>query len=178
MPPASLAVADPLPPRRADAAFLLSHPAHFLALGFGAGLSPVAPGTCGTLWAWMAFLLLQQWLAPAQMAWLVAVSLPLGWWACSVTARDLRSPDPCCIVWDEIACFWIVLWFVMPAGWLAQACAFLVFRVFDMAKPGPMGWADRRFKGTGWRGGFGVMIDDIVAAFCTLVVLALWRTLW
>ena len=177
MPPASYAVADPLPPRRPDTAFLLSHPAHVIALGFGAGLSPVAPGTCGTLWAWITFLVLQQWLDAGQLGELVALSLPLGWWACSVTARHLRSPDPSCIVWDEIACFWIVLWVLMPAGWLAQLCAFLVFRFFDMAKPGPMGWADRRFKGTGWRGGFGIMVDDAVAAFCTLVVLALWRTL-
>jgi phosphatidylglycerophosphatase A len=178
MPPASYAVPDPPAPRRADAAFMLSHPAHFVALGFGAGLSPVAPGTCGTLWAWIVFLVLQQWLDAGQMGELVALSLPLGWWACSVTARNLRSPDPSSIVWDEIACFWIVLWFVMPAGWEAQLSAFLVFRFFDMAKPGPMGWADRRFKCTGWRGGFGIMIDDIVAAFCTLFVLALWRALW
>ena len=178
MPSASYALSDPLPHRRADAAFLLSHPAHLVALGFGSGLAPFAPGTCGTLWAWAAFVVLQNWLDAGQMGELVALSLPLGWWACSVTARHLRSPDPSCIVWDEIACFWIVLWVLLPAGWLAQLCAFLVFRLFDMAKPGPMGWADRRFKGSGWRGGFGIMVDDVVAAFCTLLVLALWRTLW
>lgn len=178
MPPATYAADDPLPPRRPDAAFMLSHPAHLVALGFGAGLAPFAPGTCGTVGAWIAFLVLQHWLDAGQIGELVALSLPLGWWACSVTARNLRSPDPSAIVWDEIACFWIVLWVLMPAGWLAQLAAFLLFRVFDMAKPGPMGWADRRFKGVGWRGGFGIMVDDLVAAFCTLLVLALWRTLW
>jgi phosphatidylglycerophosphatase A len=178
MPPASYLLADPLPPRRATAAFMLAHPAHLVALGFGAGLAPVAPGTCGTLWAWIAFLVLQHWLAPGQIGELVALALPLGWWACTVTARHLHSPDPSSIVWDEIACFWIVLWLLMPAGWLAQLSAFLLFRFFDAAKPGPMGWADRRFKGAGWRGGFGIMVDDLAAAFCTLVVLALWKVLW
>ena len=178
MPPAALAIPDPLAPRRASAGFMLSHPAHLVALGFGAGLAPVAPGTWGTLLAWLSFVVLQQWLAPDQIGELIALSLPLGWWACSVTARNLRTPDPSAIVWDEIVCFWIVLWLVMPAGWLAQLCAFGVFRFFDAVKPGPMAWADRQFKGIGWRGGFGILADDLMAAFCTLLVLALWRTLW
>ena len=176
--PASLAVPDPLVPRRATAGFMLSHPAHLVALGFGAGLAPVAPGTCGTLLAWLAFVVVQQWLAPDHIGELIALSLPLGWWACSVTARHLRTPDPSAIVWDEIVCFWIVLWVMMPAGWVAQLCAFLVFRFFDAVKPGPMAWADRRFKGIGWRGGFGILADDLMAAFCTLLVLALWKALW
>jgi phosphatidylglycerophosphatase A len=165
-----------LSPRRPTVGFMLSHPAHVLALGFGSGLAPVAPGTWGTLWAWMVFLLLQQWLTPGQMGELIALSLPLGWWACMVTARNLGTADPSSVVWDEIACFWIVLWLVLPAGWIAQLAAFALFRFFDAVKPGPVGWADRHFKGWGWRGGFGIMVDDLVAAFCTLLVLALWRT--
>jgi len=165
-------------PRRVSAAFMLSHPAHLIALGFGAGLAPIAPGTCGTLWAWITFLVLQHWLAPGQMGVLIALSLPLGWWACSVTASNLRSPDPSAIVWDEIVCFWIVLWLLLPAGWAAQTMAFVLFRFFDAVKPGPMGWADRQFKGLGWRGGFGILADDLAAAFCTLLVFAFWRTLW
>lgn len=172
---ASTLAIQTLPPRRPTAAFMLSHPAHLVALGFGSGLAPVAPGTVGTLWAWLAYLVLQHWLGPAQMGELIALSLPLGWWACTVTARHLNAMDPSAIVWDEVVCFWIVLWLLMPAGWLAQGLAFLLFRFFDAAKPGPIGWADQRFKGTGWRGGFGILIDDVVAAFCTLLVLALWR---
>jgi phosphatidylglycerophosphatase A len=164
------------PPQRPTVGFMLSHPAHVLALGFGSGLAPVAPGTWGTLWAWMVFLLLQQWLTPGQMGELIALSLPLGWWACMVTARNLGTTDPSAVVWDEIACFWIVLWLVLPAGWIAQLAAFALFRFFDAVKPGPVGWADQHFKGWGWRGGFGIMVDDLVAAFCTLLVLALWRT--
>ena len=163
------------PPRRADARFMLSHPAHCIALGFGSGLSPGAPGTAGTLWAWVAFLVLQNWLADPGWAVLIGISLPIGWWACSVTARNLGVADPGCIVWDEVVAFWIVLWLVMPVGLLGQLVAFGLFRYFDAAKPGPVAWADRAFKGLGARGGFGIMFDDLVAAGCSLLLLALWR---
>ena len=179
--PSPVATTPPAP--RPTAKFLLAHPAHFIALGFGSGLSPVAPGTAGTLWAWLSFLLLQRWLSPAEIGWLIAASLPLGWWACTTTARNLRVLDPGCIVWDEIAAFWAVLWLVMPAGLLGQALAFGLFRYFDAAKPGPVGWADRLSHGVdpatdrhAWTwAGFGIMADDIVAAGCTLLVIALWR---
>jgi phosphatidylglycerophosphatase A len=155
--------------------FMLSHPAHLIALGFGAGLSRIAPGTAGTLWAWAAYLLMQRWLSPAQIGIVIAISLPLGWWACTVAARNMRVLDPGNIVWDEVVAFWIVLWLVMPAGFIAQLVAFALFRFFDAVKPGPVAWADDLFHGFGWKGGFGILLDDIVAAFCTLFVIALWR---
>jgi phosphatidylglycerophosphatase A len=158
--------------------FLLAHPAHLLALGFGSGLAPIAPGTCGTLWAWLAYLVLQLWLPPAMLGWLILGALLVGWWACTVTARDLGVADPAPVVWDEVVAFWLVLWLLAPAGAWAQLTAFVLFRFFDAAKPGPVGWADRRFKASGWRGGFGILLDDLVAAFCTLLVIALWRRLW
>ncbi len=162
-------------PLRPTVGFMLSHPAHLVALGFGCGLAPLAPGTWATLWAWLAFLAMQWW-APDQVGGLIALSLPLGWWACTVTARDMKVMDPTSIVWDEIVCFWLVLWLVMPAGFSGQLAAFLLFRFFDAAKPGPIAWADQHFKGYGWRGGFGILADDLLSAFCTLFVLALWRT--
>ena len=110
------------------------------------------------------------------MTVVIAVSLPVGWWACSRTARHMGVLDPGSIVWDEIVAFWLVLWLLLPAGFWAQCWAFVLFRFFDAAKPGPVGWADRLFKGFGWRGGFGIMFDDLVAALCTLLVIALWRT--
>ena len=167
-----------LAPQRATARFMLSHPAHLVALGFGSGLAPFAPGTFGTLWAWIAYLVLEHWLGPQAMGGLVVLSLPLGWWACTVTARNLRIADPGQIVWDEICCFWIILWLLMPAGWALQLAAFLLFRFFDTVKPGPVAWADQRFKGFGWRGGFGILADDVVAAFCALLVIAAWRRAW
>ena len=157
--------------------FLLSHPAHFIALGAGAGLSRLAPGTAGTLWAWAVFLLLQIWLTPLQLGVLIAAATLVGWWACTVTAQHLGVADPGAIVWDEIVAFWLVLWLVTPTTFGGELAAFVLFRYFDAAKPGPVGWADRLFKGFGWRGGWGILFDDFVAAFCTLLVIAIWRSL-
>ena len=162
-------------PQRPTASFMLAHPAHFIALGFGSGLSPLAPGTAGTLWAWLAYLVLQSWLTPLQLGGLIGVSMLLGWWACTVTAQHMGMADPGSIVWDEIVAFWLILWLIMPTGLTGQLAAFVLFRFFDAVKPGPVAWADHRFKGLGTRGGFGIMFDDLVAAFCTLLVIALWR---
>jgi phosphatidylglycerophosphatase A len=155
--------------------FLLDHPAHLIALGFGAGLSRFAPGTMGTLWAWAAFLILQRWLTPLEMGLLIAISLLVGWWACTVCARHMGVADPGAIVWDEVVAFWLILWLVTPTTFWGQFGAFVLFRFFDAAKPGPVKWADQLFKGLGWRGGWGIMFDDLVAAFCTLLVIAWWR---
>ncbi|WP_280153164.1 phosphatidylglycerophosphatase A [Piscinibacter sp. XHJ-5] len=169
-------------PVKPDVRFLLRHPAHWIALGFGSGLSPVAPGTVGTLWAWLAFLVMRPHMSDLRWALLLAGSLLVGWWACTVAARHLGVADPGAIVWDEVLAFWLVLWLVMPAGGWMQLAAFALFRAFDAAKPGPVAWADRLFKGrrgqpVGWRQGFGILFDDLVAALCTLVVLAVWRWL-
>lgn len=165
-----------LPPvARPTVRFMLAHPAHLIALGFGSGLARVAPGTFGTLWAWLAYAALQTWLSPFAMGLVIVASLAVGWWACAVTATNMRSPDPGHIVWDEVVSFWIVLWLLMPAGFGAQLAAFLLFRFFDAVKPGPVAWADGLFAGFGWRAGLGVLLDDLVAAFCTLLVLALWK---
>jgi phosphatidylglycerophosphatase A len=170
-------------PVRPDARFMLERPAHFIALGFGSGLSPLAPGTTGTLWAWLAFWVLQPWMNDARWAWLIAVSLPMGWWACSVSAKNMRVLDPGSVVWDEIVAFWLVLWLVTPAGFWGQLLAFGLFRFFDAVKPGPVGWADKLFHDVdlvsdpgAWRkAGFGIMLDDLAAAGCTLFVIAAWR---
>jgi phosphatidylglycerophosphatase A len=140
-------------------------------------LSPKAPGTVGTLWAWAAYGVLQTWFDTAQMGWVILLALGVGWWACTVSARRLAMADPGCIVWDEVVAFWLILWLLMPASFLTQGLAFALFRFFDAVKPGPVGWADRVFKGGGWRGGWGILFDDLVAAFCTLLVFALWRSL-
>ena len=167
--------ATPTSVRRPNAKFLLAHPAHFVALGFGSGLSPVAPGTAGTLWAWLAWLALQSWLTSPQLGWLIAASSLVGWWACTVTAKHMAVLDPGNIVWDEVVAFWLVLWLVMPADFTGQLVAFGLFRFFDAVKPGPVAWADQHFKGFNARGGFGILLDDFVAAFCTLLVIAAWR---
>jgi phosphatidylglycerophosphatase A len=167
-------------PGRPTARFLLRHPAHLIALGFGSGLSPFAPGTVGTLWAWVAFLVLQPYLSSVQWGLVIGVGFVVGVWACTVSARHLGVADPGAVVWDEVIAFWIVLWLVTPASLWAQFVAFVLFRVFDAAKPGPVAWADKLFKirrgqPIGWAQGFGILFDDLVAALCTLFVIALWR---
>ena len=157
------------------ARFMWSHPAHVLAMGFGSGLSPKAPGTVGTLWAWASYELMTLFLTTSEIGLLIALSLPLGWWACTVTAQHMQVQDPSAIVWDEILAFWLILWLWMPVGLWGQFIAFMLFRFFDAVKPGPVGWADRHFHGLGWRGGWGIMFDDLMAAFCTLLCISLWQ---
>ena len=157
--------------------FMLQHPAHMIALGFGSGLPRKAPGTFGSLWAWLAYLVLQLYLDKTQMGWLIAASIPVGWWACTVTAQHMRVADPGHIVWDEVVAMWIILWLCMPMGFWGQLMCFALFRFFDAVKPQPVKWADQLFKGFGPRGGWGIMWDDLVAAFCTLLVIALYKHL-
>lgn len=173
-------------PVRPTLAFMLRHPARWIALGFGSGLSPKAPGTFGTLWAWGVFLLISPRLTDLAWAVLVVGGTAVGWWACTRCAQHMNTPDPGAIVWDEVLAFWLVLWVIAPSSLVGQLIAFGLFRFFDAAKPGPVRWADQLFKsgrgvaGTyeiGWRQGLGILIDDFVAAGCTLAVIALWRAL-
>ena len=165
-----------LGPVRATAGFMFKHPAHAIALGFGSGLSPKAPGTVGSLWGWASWLLIQNSLSLPLQAALIVTGLLLGWWACTVTARNLRVSDPGAIVWDEILAMWLIFFVLTPTDFTGQLVAFGLFRFFDAVKPGPVAWADRLFKGFGWRGGWGIVFDDLIAAFCTLFVIALWRS--
>jgi len=162
---------------------MLRHPAHLVALGFGAGLSPKAPGTVGTLWAWGVFTLMQNLFTEMQWGVLIAASVVVGWWVCSITAQHMQVLDPGSIVWDEIAAFWLVLWLVTPCNGWQQLLAFGLFRLFDATKPGPVRWADQLYHGVDpatdpaawYKAGWGIMLDDLVAAFCTLGVIAVWR---
>ena len=151
--------------------FLLSHPAHLVAFGFGAGLVPVAPGTWGTLLALPVFLLVSPRLEPVEFLLMLLVLFALGVWACDVTGRSLGNSDHGGMVWDETVAFLLVLFFT-PAGLHWQALAFLIFRLFDILKPPPIRYYERKFKN-----GFGVMLDDLIAAFYTLLVLAAVKTL-
>jgi phosphatidylglycerophosphatase A len=150
---------------------MLSHPAHIIALGFGTGLSPKAPGTLGTLLALPIYFLVSLWLDPIGVLILAFVFFLLGIWACERTAKDLGIQDPGSITWDEIVAFLIVL-SLTPAGWLWYLGAFAAFRFFDIVKPPPIRQADRRVKG-----GFGVMFDDLLAAGYTLLLLAAIRSI-
>ncbi len=172
---------SPAAPVRPSWRFMAPHPAHWIALGFGSGLAPKAPGTFGTLWAWAVYVLLTHFGGALPWGWIVLVGTMIGQWACTVTAQNLRTPDPGAVVWDEVLAFWLVLWlgdFLVGSGWIAQAAGFALFRYFDAAKPGPVAWADQLFKAergapVTWRQGLGILLDDFVAAGCTLGVIAL-----
>lgn len=164
-------------------AFMLRHPARLIALGFGAGLAPQAPGTVGTLWAWAVYLLAELGLGTLPWGWLVLGGTVLGLWACTRCAQHMGVADPGSIVWDEVLAFWLILWVAAPAGLIEQALLFGLFRYFDAAKPGPVAWADGLFKAQrgapiAWLQGLGILLDDFVAAACTLLVWALGLQLW
>lgn len=168
---------DPVkPPKKIKptAAFMLSNPSHFIALGFGSGLSPIMPGTVGTLFGWLAFsVLTQRWptvFTEIHWAWIIGLGFLLGVIICDRTGRALGVPDHNSIVWDEIIAIWLVLLLIMPADFVTQCWAVFWFRVFDIVKPPPIAYFDQRFKN-----GFGVMWDDIVAAFYTLLLFSVWR---
>lgn len=146
---------------------LMSHPAHFISLGFGAGLSPWAPGTAGTLLAWVLYPLIRAPLSDLVFLALLAGLFVAGILAAERTGHALGVPDHGSIVWDEMVATWLVLLFT-PQTLLWQAIAVALFRFFDIVKPPPVRWADRAFKG-----GFGVMLDDLFAAGYTLLVLAI-----
>lgn len=150
---------------------MLSHPAHAIALGFGSGLAWFLPGTFGTLMGWLLYVWIDPYLHGSQWAWVILGAFALGSVCCHVTGKALGVIDHGGIVWDEIVAIWLVLFvasvqFQSPA---AQFVCVVVFRFFDMVKPPPIRWFDRH-----WKNGFGVMFDDIVAAFMTLLTLAIY----
>jgi phosphatidylglycerophosphatase A len=151
--------------------FLLAHPAHLLAFGFGSGLAPKAPGTVGTLLGLPLFWLIVAITPdlPKQIILLTATFL-LGVWACGRTGRALGAADHGGMVWDEIVAFALVLMF-SPTGWPWIALAFALFRLFDILKPWPIRLADTHLKN-----GFGVMFDDLLAA--AYAIAALKGLLW
>ena len=151
---------------RPSPGFVFSHPAHAIAFGFGAGLAPVAPGTAGTLLGWAIGWGLGN-LHPALLPGTALVFFLAGLWACEVTGRDLGIADHGGMVWDEVAAFLLVL-AIVPRELAWQAAAFAAFRFFDIAKPPPIRALERRYGG-----GFGVMLDDLVAAAYALLLLAL-----
>ena len=156
---------------RPNARFLLRHPAHFIALGAGAGLVPFAPGTFGTLLALPIFWLAGPRLEPSVYLLGLVGFFAIGIWACELTGRDLGHADHGSMVWDETVAFLLVLFFT-PVYDYWQAAAFVLFRAFDIVKPPPIRYYERTVAG-----GFGVMLDDLVAAFYTLVVLAIAKAI-
>ncbi len=148
---------------------ILGHPAGWIASGFGSGLNPFAPGTAGSAAA------LLPWFALRELPWpffllVVALAFALGVWASNVVIAKLRIEDPQVIVWDEFVGQWIalapLLWIARDWSWIIAA--FALFRLFDVWKPWPVSWADRRVKG-----GLGVMLDDVLAGIYAAIVIVI-----
>jgi phosphatidylglycerophosphatase A len=147
---------------------IFSHPAGWIASGFGSGLSPLASGTVGSAVA------LIPWIALRELDWplyliAIAIAFAIGVWASDIVIRKLAVEDPGVIVWDEFVGQWIALLplVVAPRGWIWIAAGFVLFRIFDVVKPWPASWADRSIKG-----GFGAMLDDVIAGAYAGVVMA------
>ena len=149
----------------------LGTPAGFLAFGFGSGLSRYAPGTVGTVAAIPLALILKS--LPAAWFWpLLVGSFLLGIYLCDVSARRLGQHDPGGIVWDEMVAYWLTVAFI-PLSWPWWLAAFALFRLFDILKPWPISYVEKRFGG-----GLGIMLDDVIAAVFAMALLALARSIF
>ncbi|QIR13827.1 phosphatidylglycerophosphatase A family protein [Shewanella aestuarii] len=149
----------------------LSNPVHFLALGFGSGLAAKAPGTFGTLAAIPLYLLLSQFSLSIYLA-VTLVATIVGIYICDKAAKDMGMHDHGAIVWDEVAGLLITL-IAAPAGWVWLALGFGFFRFFDIIKPWPIKWLDAKVEG-----GFGIMIDDVLAGIFAFVCLQVCVYFW
>ncbi|CEZ19999.1 phosphatidylglycerophosphatase A [Candidatus Methylopumilus planktonicus] len=145
--------------------FLIKHPSHFLALGFGAGLSKKAPGTIGTLVGIPIYLLISSYSFSIQMMMALLFTI-VGIFICNQTAQALKVKDPSAIVWDEISAFFLMLVIAHPLlNPLKIFELFVLFRIFDIWKPFPINYLDKHVGG-----GLGIMLDDYVAAFFALLI--------
>jgi phosphatidylglycerophosphatase A len=159
-----------MPSASDDRFAILKNPVHLLAFGFGSGLSPKAPGTVGTLVAIPLYLLLVQLSLPLYLA-AIMLAFIAGIWLCGRTAHDLGVHDHGGIVWDEFVGFWITM-ILVPLTWYWVLAGFIAFRVFDIFKPFPIGWLDRKIGG-----GLGIMIDDVIAGLYAALVIQLLMAL-
>ena len=145
---------------------LLRSPTLLLAFGFGSGLSPKAPGTIGTLAAIPLWWLLAQ-LPLSSYLIIVFFSAIIGIYICGAAAKTLGVHDHGGIVWDEFVGFWIAM-AALPVSWVSLLLGFVLFRLFDILKPWPISWLDKKVSG-----GFGIMVDDVIAGFAAAGVIAL-----
>jgi len=143
---------------------LLVNPVQLLAFGFGSGLSKKAPGTMGTLLAIPFYYCLIQFYADFYLPVLLLVVIS-GIWICGKAAEDIGVHDHGGIVWDEIAGYLLTMYWV-GFSWQNVLIGFVLFRIFDIAKPWPINWLDKKVKG-----GFGIMVDDLLAGLMSAACL-------
>lgn len=144
----------------------LRHPIHFLSLGFGSGCSPYAPGTFGTLAA-LPFVYAMSLLTLPVFIAVTVITCVVGFYLCGMTAKAMEVHDHPAIVWDEIAGMMITM-LMVPMQWQTLTAGFVLFRLFDIVKPWPIKWIDKHVHG-----GFGIMLDDILAGVFACAILHL-----
>lgn len=146
-------------------------PRYLLGLGFGAGLSPWVPGTCGTLVAMPLYWFIGALSWPIYLS-IVVIAFLLGVIMCDQLTQELQREDDPRIVWDEVVGYWLTL-FLVPKSFLWMVIGFVLFRIFDIWKPWPIRWIDRHVHG-----GLGIMLDDMLAAIPAWVILqgCVWWT--
>ena len=143
------------------------NPIHFLALGFGSGLAPKAPGTFGSIAGMIIYLLILQFIPLIPYLIVLLIASIIGIWLCGKTAQDLGVHDDPAIVWDEFCGYWLTM-IAAPAGWVWPILGFALFRLFDIWKPWPIRLLDQKVHG-----GFGIMVDDLLAGLFAFIVLQL-----
>ena len=151
---------------------MMRHPRGWIAAGFGAGFSRVAPGTVGSLVAIIPWWLAMHALPPAEYVAVLILAFAVGIWAARWAIRESGVSDPSIVVWDEFVGLWLALW-MLPREWPWVLAGFMVFRLFDVWKPWPVRWADRHAKGA-----FGTMLDDLLAGLMAFAVMQLALALW
>lgn len=163
---------------RPNWAFAWQSSANLIALGFCSGLMRPAPGTWGTVFGWLVYCYCLVGLSPITQGIIILLSFLIGIWACDKAGKQLGVIDHSAWVWDEIVAIWLVLW-ILPTSnngntpFILQMIAVILFRIFDIIKPAPIAKWDKQFKN-----GLGVMWDDVVAAFYTLLCIAVYVRLF
>ena len=144
---------------------------HFFALGFGSGLCPIMPGTCGTIVAIPIYLLLAK-FSIFYYSLILIIMILIGFWICDVTAKDLGTDDPPSVVWDEIVGFLLTM-IAVPVNWLWIILGFGLFRIFDIIKPWPIKTLETKLPG-----GIGIVVDDLAAGIFAAIILRIIIYLW
>ncbi len=169
IPEANIESSNDLLPIKPGWSFVSSRLSHFIAFGGGLGLSRFAPGTIGTLLAFPLYWFFNHYFEPIVFLLIIDILFIWGIYACGVTGKALGVHDHGGMVWDETVAFLLILFFI-PDNWAWQLAAFGLFRFFDIVKPQPIKYYDNKLHT-----GFGVMFDDLIAAFYTLLCFSAWK---
>lgn len=139
-----------------DISRIIKHPVYFLAFGLGLGLMPIVPGTFGTILGVIIYVINNLYFGLNEIL-VITIGFLIGVYLCHKTAKDFAYHDHPGIVWDEVIGYLVTMLFI-PYGIINILTGFILFRIFDVIKPWPIGLIDKKVDG-----GLGIMLDDILA---------------